>query len=279
MIVDGHAHACGDFLTAEGILEALDIAGVDTVVLVPGEHASDKTYGLPNLARILPRAEVGRVTNGLTRLAVRASGARRYLDEENERVFGLSASHPDRILQFYWVLLQAGFDEAMVRHRVDEWRPRGLKVHQCWDAFSVEDDAFCRLVVFAGESALPIFIHLGQPRQATALAHLARRFPQTTFIVGHLYGLSIFMETGPAPANVYFDFSCPDIVSDFRLRRAVSYAGAERVMMGSDTPYGKRGLERSIARVRALGLPPHEEALLLGGAAKRLLRLQEAQRV
>ncbi len=37
MIIDGHAHACGDFLTSEGILEKLNEAGVDKVVLVPGE--------------------------------------------------------------------------------------------------------------------------------------------------------------------------------------------------------------------------------------------------
>ena len=37
MIIDGHSHACGKYLTAEGIIKTLDENGVDKVVLVPGE--------------------------------------------------------------------------------------------------------------------------------------------------------------------------------------------------------------------------------------------------
>ena len=33
MIIDGHAHACGDYLSTEGILRLLDALGVDKVVL------------------------------------------------------------------------------------------------------------------------------------------------------------------------------------------------------------------------------------------------------
>jgi hypothetical protein len=54
MIVDGHAHACGDYLTSESIMNKLDKAGVEKVILVPGELDSLKIYPLPNLARLLP---------------------------------------------------------------------------------------------------------------------------------------------------------------------------------------------------------------------------------
>ena len=37
MIIGGHSHACGKFLTADSILQTLNSNGVDKVVLVPGE--------------------------------------------------------------------------------------------------------------------------------------------------------------------------------------------------------------------------------------------------
>lgn len=48
MIIDGHSHACGKFLTAESIVRTLDKNGVDRVVLVPGELNSRSEYTLPN---------------------------------------------------------------------------------------------------------------------------------------------------------------------------------------------------------------------------------------
>ncbi len=50
MIIDGHSHACGRYLTAEGIVKALDDSRVDKVVLVPGELKSRSEYSLPDIA-------------------------------------------------------------------------------------------------------------------------------------------------------------------------------------------------------------------------------------
>ena len=67
MIIDGHAHASGDFLTPKNIIQKLDETGVDKVVLVPGELNSTKTYSLPNLAQLFPPKNVVKLTNSLTR--------------------------------------------------------------------------------------------------------------------------------------------------------------------------------------------------------------------
>lgn len=50
MIIDGHAHACGDYLSVDRITKTLSKSGADKVVLVPGELDSDKTYPFPNVA-------------------------------------------------------------------------------------------------------------------------------------------------------------------------------------------------------------------------------------
>jgi aminocarboxymuconate-semialdehyde decarboxylase len=54
------------------------------------------------------------------------------------------------------------------------------------------------------------------------------------------------------------------------LRAAIELAGADRVLLGSDYPFDM-GLERPAEPVRALGLDPEDEALILGGNALRLL--------
>ncbi len=57
------------------------------------------------------------------------------------------------------------------------------------------------------------------------------------------------------------------------LRLAVEFAGHEHVLAGSDYPHRIGSLEGMLASVRGLGLPPDQEAAILGGNAARLLQL------
>jgi predicted TIM-barrel fold metal-dependent hydrolase len=276
MIVDGHAHACGELLTLDGLLRALDTNGVDRVVLVPGEHASSRSYPLPDLARLLPGREVAGVTNAVTMAVVRLKRAARHLDGDNAMVAEYARVRPDRVVQFFWLTLREGFAADEIAGRLHAWRFSGLKLHQCWDRFEVESPAFGAAADFAAAHALPVFVHLRGPSQATALAKVALAHPQTRFIVAHLIGLERFIAAGRDGGNVYFDISCPDIVSTTRILRAVRHFGADHVLMGSDTPYGRDAMARSVRRVRALGLPSGDERAILCGTAARLLGIDQA---
>ena len=59
------------------------------------------------------------------------------------------------------------------------------------------------------------------------------------------------------------------------LRELVGFAGVERVLCGSDYPFDM-GAERPAELVRSLGLPPGDEAAILGGNALRLLGREAA---
>jgi predicted TIM-barrel fold metal-dependent hydrolase len=62
------------------------------------------------------------------------------------------------------------------------------------------------------------------------------------------------------------------------LVQAVRRVGAHKLLFGSDGPWLHPGLE--LYKIRLLGgLPPRQEALVLGGNASRLIRLAPRARV
>ncbi|HEX9311890.1 MAG TPA: amidohydrolase family protein [Actinomycetota bacterium] len=54
------------------------------------------------------------------------------------------------------------------------------------------------------------------------------------------------------------------------LRGLIEWAGAHRVLLGSDHPFDM-GTDRPVDEVRDLGLPPEQEAAIIGGNAERLM--------
>jgi hypothetical protein len=131
MIIDGHAHASGPFLRAEGIVTALDTVGVDKVVLVSGQAHSEKTYSLPPLARLFPKTDVVAWTNRLIRAVIALKGAARDIEPGNEHVYRIFRQIPDRVIPFHWVVLSRQEDFAALDREHEEKGFRGLKLHQC----------------------------------------------------------------------------------------------------------------------------------------------------
>lgn len=73
--------------------------------------------------------------------------------------------------------------------------------------------------------------------------------------------------------RLYFDSLVHD---ETLLRGLVEFAGPGHVLLGSDRPFDM-GTERPVDDVRALGLDPRHEQLILGGNAQRLLRLEAGE--
>lgn len=73
--------------------------------------------------------------------------------------------------------------------------------------------------------------------------------------------------------RLYFDSLVHD---ESLLRGLVDFAGPGHVLLGSDRPFDM-GTERPVDEVKALGLDPRHEELILGGNAQRLLRLSAGE--
>lgn len=274
MIIDGHSHACGKYLTAEGIIDELDKNGVQKVVLVPGEPNSKSEYKLPNIASRFPKSNVVKITNVLTRFIMDITGKVNYIPEENEFVYKLKTETGNRVIQFIWVTTGIENITEYLNTKFRDWKFHGVKVHQCWEKFSINSGFFEEVAEWAESKGLPLFIHLFSDKDVHELIEYKKEHPNLKLIIAHLFGLELFIKNFNNDDNLYFDSSPLQLTSDYRLKMAIDYVGANKILLGTDTPYGAMdNLSKSIARIKNLQLSEYEEALILGLNMKRLLKL------
>ena len=156
----------------------------------------------------------------------------------------------------------------MVRAAVHEYGFVGIKVHR-HDARITREicDAARELRVpvlydIVGEvSVLELLAGESYPRSTSSF----RTWEVSPTTGAHSWQSSIIFARHP---NIHADTSG---VRRFNLlEQAVARAGARKVLFGSDGPWLHPALE--LAKVRLLGLPPQEEALILGENFLRLIR-------
>ena len=273
MIIDAHAHACGIFLNGKDIIEILDANRVDKVVLVPGELESTKNYSMPDLAARFPNTDVVILTNLLTKVVIGVSGTAKQIEAGNDYVYSLAAGFPERIIQFYWIRLSLPDPIQILERDFERYGFKGIKIHQCWESFRIGDDAFIQVAEWAASKHLPVFVHLFSKGQAAQLAKYIREHEKPVFIIGHLFGLERYIEAGIESRETYFEISSPALVSRKRIEKAIEVFGANRVVLGSDIPYGRDNLKANLARVGNLDISDKEKDLILGENMKKLLSL------
>lgn len=261
-IIDGHAHACGEYLTPEKIEKKLEQAKVDMVLLTPGQYGSKITYPLKNLAKINPLGDVVSKNNRTTGFMISLIRAIREIPKGNEYVYQLKCALPDKVRQCYWVT-KANWKE--VKRDYERMKFETIKFHQCWENFSLEDEFFVKTVEWASENQIPIFVHIRDLDQMEKLVRFIKKHPKAIIIIGHLYGVELFMkEEKEYFKNTYFDLSNFYFVSPERTMLAYEHFGAEHLLLGSDTPYGKQSLENTIQQINALEIPSADKDKILG---------------
>jgi uncharacterized protein len=186
----------------------------------------------------------------------------------NRAVARIVQSRPDRFWGFAFLhpVRDRGRVEAMVREAVLEYGFRGIKVHRHDARITREICAVARAY------GLPVLYDV--MGEVSAVELLAGEYPDVPFIIPHLGSFAddwraqlALIDALVRHPNVHTDTS--GIRRFDLLAMAVLRAGAGKILFGSDGPYLHPGLE--LAKVRALGLPPAEEAKVLSGNLLRLL--------
>ncbi len=107
---------------------------------------------------------------------------------------------------------------------------------------------------------------------------LFSNFPDLSVVCAHWGGGLPFYNLMPdvkrSLASVYFDNAASPLLYDPAVyRHVIGLVGAERVLFGTDHPLVS--YHRALAEVEGLGLPGAQQALMLGGNARRLFGIPE----
>ena len=190
-------------------------------------------------------------------------------NQANAEVARIVARYPGRLIGFAFVhaTRDAGRIFRMVERAVRQWRFRGIKIHG-FDAMPTRE--VCET---ARAFRLPIFVDVVSRPEVTDM--LAPQYPDVNFIVAHL---GSYTDDWRAHQQVVYQIArYPNVYGDTSAVRRFDYiveaakrAGPRKLLFGSDGPWIHPGVE--LHKVRVLGLPKDQEALVLGGNALRLMR-------
>ena len=251
VVIDGHTHFAAEGkglppCTVEDLLSTMDNNGIDAVVTCApySSIGKDRTYDEAN----------------------------RFLAESVKEA-------PRRILPFVRVNPHLRENaQCSIREAIEDWGFHGIKLHPRNEAFPINNEELAYPIAeAAAKFRVPILIHTGEPdtygfAQPTLIGGLADAFPDVTLIVGHM-GKRLYEDAILVAKwfeNIILETS---FRSHWEIARAVNRVGADRVVYGSDMPFGVPEIE--MMKVRLSGIREEDKEKVMGANIARILKLEE----
>ena len=165
--------------------------------------------------------------------------------------------------------------------KLKDMRMAGIKFHPPFQKVDISDEKYIPMWKHINHLGFPVLIHCGRARVTggfdlfpSGVAKFIKYLPDVPVVLAHMGGRS----GNPMEEKILFDF--PENVyvdtamsaerqdpADFE--RLASAMGPERVVFGSDFPYGTQ--KASIAFIKNSRFSEHEKAMMLGGNAAKIL--------
>lgn len=283
MIIDFHTHTFPDKLAPAAIekLQSMSHTHPFTDGTAGALEASMARAGI-DYSVVLPVAtsprQVPHVNDASLRLNERGG---------ETGVLSFGCMHPDF----------GGYREELAR--IADRGIKGVKLHPVYQGVDFDDPRFLRILDRAGELGLLVLIHAGLDVGFPGVVHgspaMIRRAVEAVgpvkLVLAHMGGWRSWDEAEALlpDTGVYLDTSFAldamtsngdgyykttedlALLSEEQFLRIIRLFGADRVLFGTDCPWGDQSAD--LARLRRLPLAPEELSAILGGNAQRLLGL------
>lgn len=251
MIIDAHAHVSNtDYGNVELYLEQLKSTGIQQGIVVPGGMM-----------------DVRKMTDYITGAAKPEKPV-----PDNDYIAACCKNNPSML---YGMTCINPHEPEAAEVLAEQFKQgfRGLKLSPMTHQFSFVSKTAAALAACCGEFGFPLYTHVVfSPGASTSrLISLARQFPGTNFILGHMgfgpadrEGLEAAMELD----NFYLETSTGSFL---HIQEAVKKAGAEKIIYGSEFPLSHPAAE--LKKIMLLNLSDQENEIILGGNIRRLLKI------
>ena len=242
-VIDAHSHLGEDRVfdlddSEEVLLEGMERANIEVSLVQP--------YPAPNSAKATH-----------DRIAAMAK-------QHPAHIFGIASINPHQDQQAY-------FNE--LSRCVKELGFVAVKLHTIGHAMNPAGADGTTVFESASQLGIPVMVHTGAgiPFAApTSVIPQLKAFPQVPVILAHA-GHGIFSGEATAVAEAYPQVSLePSWCTFYHIGAMVAAVGAGRVMLGTDLAQNTRIM---IETIRAIGLSKEDEAMVMGGAAERIFKL------
>ncbi len=178
----------------------------------------------------------------------------------NNYIARVVAAHPDRFIGFARTDPNDPLAAEEIKRAIKKLGLKGVKLHPRSQLFSASDTNVIPVLEECVKLKVPVLFHSGyayDPIPPT-IAEVADYFPELVILMGHMGCSEVCTPTGVHEAirvarandNVYLETSRVMLTSC--INQAVRVIGDERIIFGSDTPYGSQPDE--IATVLSSGL-------------------------
>lgn len=242
MIIDGHAHISdSDYGNIDAYIKELDKAGIDKGIIVPGG-----TMDVREMSRYI-------------------TGQKKPIqDFPNNVIFDAVEKYPDRF--FFLVGINPNNKEESLElfNKASKMNCLGIKLSPMTHRFSFDIDFLDELAYECGQKGMVIYSHsLFNPHCSTiAYGNLAKRHPNTNFILGHLgcgpADVDAFELARDLP-NFYLEASLGNYLA---LNSAIKVAGTSKILFGSEFPMSTPEIQKY--QIEQLNIKSIEKKGILG---------------
>jgi len=189
----------------------------------------------------------------------------------NDRVLEWGRQHCDRLITF--CRLDPDDDPVAEVERCLARGARGIKLHPRGHDWESVHPAVPAIFAVARDAGVPILLHAGRNlRSMGALLQVAPQFPEVSLVLAHagIADQAVLTAGLMHHPRVFYDTSC---FSPYDVVELFARVSAERVVFGSDTPYGQPadGLFLAMRAAAYAGLDARDRGLIAGGTMTAVL--------